>query len=195
MSALNTGYNVAARSLFLSTLRPDAWLDAASAWAITAVTWGVAATEAHLGLWNGAYLAAAAVLATCTASSPVTSASSGGSVLLLLLLWLLSSSPVFLALTSFRHYGVYMGTYHLRGGVSYGRFLRDARLFKAVAWLQLLARVVPQIALPPTVGWDVPALLGVAGGLGVTALATARIGVERTYFGSELLGLGLERSL
>lgn len=94
----------------------------------------------------------------------------------------LGSTP-FLILTSFRHYCIYITTFTYRQPmVAHGEFMRDVLFFKTVAISHLSRRLLPMVELPK----DAPGLLLVTAGFGITMLATARLGMIRTYFGSEL---------
>jgi Phospholipid methyltransferase len=89
----------------------------------------------------------------------------------------------FLILTSFRHYCIYICTFAYRQPmVAHGEFMRDVLLFKTLAISHLSRRLLPMVELPK----DAPGLLLVLAGFATTMLATARLGMVRTYFGSEL---------
>jgi hypothetical protein len=88
----------------------------------------------------------------------------------------------FLVLTSFRHYAVYMATFAFRENVAHGFMMRDVKLFKTIALMHLGRRLVPLVSLPD----DTPGVLLAVTGFMVTILATAQLGMVRTYFGSEL---------
>ncbi len=60
--------------------------------------------------------------------------------------------------------------------------MRDARLFKTIALMHLARYLLPLVQLPR----DTVAVLLVTIGFTITMLATARLGMVRTYFGSEL---------
>ena len=60
--------------------------------------------------------------------------------------------------------------------------MRDAKLFKTCAILHLARRLVPLIELPR----DIPGIALATLGFSITILATVRLGMVRTYFGSEL---------
>ena len=66
--------------------------------------------------------------------------------------------------------------------VAHGEFMRDVLLFKTIAVTHLSRRLLPMVDLPH----DAPGLLLVLAGFAITMLATARLGMIRTYFGSEL---------
>ena len=88
----------------------------------------------------------------------------------------------FLVLTSFRHYAVYMTTFAFRQPpVAHGYLMRDARLYKTIALLHLGRRVLPLVETTDAVGVAMCVM-----GFGTTLLATARLGMLRTYFGTEL---------
>ena len=89
----------------------------------------------------------------------------------------------FLILTSFRHYCIYLSTFAFRSPpVAHGQLMRDAKLFKTLALLHLGRRLLPLVQIPQ----DLPGVLLASMGFGVTILATIRLGMVRTYFGSEL---------
>lgn len=92
-------------------------------------------------------------------------------------------SKAFLVLTSFRHYVIYITTFGFRQPpVAYGTFLRDCRIYKTMALYHLAKMMFPKIDLP----LDMPGIVSAAVGFGITMLATVRLGMYRTYFGSEL---------
>jgi hypothetical protein len=66
--------------------------------------------------------------------------------------------------------------------VAHGEFMRDVWLYKTIALTHLSKRLLPLVELPQ----DAPGLLLALAGFSVTMLATARLGMVRTYFGSEL---------
>jgi len=89
----------------------------------------------------------------------------------------------FLILTSFRHYLVYITTFAYRQPpVSHGEFMRDVLFYKTIAVSHLSRRLLPVVELPR----DAPGLLLALAGFAITMLATARLGMVRTYFGAEL---------
>jgi Phospholipid methyltransferase len=96
--------------------------------------------------------------------------------------YLLGPVP-FLLLTSFRHYAVYMTTFAYRQPmVAHGYLMRDAKLYKTIAMMHLGRRLWPMVEFPQ----DIPGLLIACLGFSLTILATARLGMVRTYFGTEL---------
>ena len=89
----------------------------------------------------------------------------------------------FLVLTSFRHYCIYITTFAYRQPmVAHGQFMRDVLFYKTIAMMHLSRRLLPMVELPN----DAPGLLMVLAGFAITMLATARLGMVRTYFGAEL---------
>jgi Phospholipid methyltransferase len=89
----------------------------------------------------------------------------------------------FLILTSFRHYAIYITTFAYREPmVAHGYLMRDAKLYKTISMLHLAKRLLPMVQLPR----DIFGLIGCALFFSLTILATARLGMVRTYFGSEL---------
>lgn len=89
----------------------------------------------------------------------------------------------FLILTSFRHYCIYLCTFAFRSPpVAHGYLMRDAKLYKTCALLHLGRRLLPLVQVPS----DIPGVLLALMGFSITILATVRLGMVRTYFGSEL---------
>lgn len=89
----------------------------------------------------------------------------------------------FLILTSFRHYAVYITTFAYRSPpVAIGYLMRDCKLYKTIALSHLARRILPLVSIPD----DLPGVALAACGFGITILATMRLGMVRTYFGSEL---------
>lgn len=89
----------------------------------------------------------------------------------------------FVVLTSFRHYCIYIATFAYRSPpVAHGFMMRDCKLYKSLAILNLSKRLLPLVKLPSD-------LIGIAMatmGFSITILATMQLGMVRTYFGSEL---------
>ena len=153
---LNTSYNTWARNNFLRTLRPQGLSDQVMAWWIWLTTWVNAIFEEHIGWANLTYVAGA---------------------------FALTPPMIFLVLTSFRHYAVYIATFASRQpAVAHGYLMRDAKFYKTISMLHLARRLFPMVQLPR----DGPALLVASLGFIMTLVATARLGMVRTYFGSEL---------
>jgi hypothetical protein len=89
----------------------------------------------------------------------------------------------FLILTSFRHYAIYITTFAYREPmVAHGYLMRDAKLYKTISMLHLAKRLLPMVQLPR----DSIGLLICILGFSMTLLATVRLGMVRTYFGTEL---------
>jgi hypothetical protein len=153
-ATLNANYNTWARNNFLRTLHVTGMLEYLNAWWIWGTTISNATFEEHVGWQNVVYVAA------CYCLGPV----------------------AFLALTSFRHYAVYMATFAFRENVAHGVMMRDAKFYKTIALMHLGRRLVPLVTLPD----DMPGVLLAVTGFMITILATAQLGMVRTYFGSEL---------
>ena len=152
---LNERYNAWARGNFQRTLEVASVLAQTNAWWIVSTTRTAALVEQYVGWGNAAFLVAA---------------------------WWGLDATRFVCATSFYHYALYAATYRWRANVCFGRFVRDAQLFKSVAVAHLAVRLLPAVRLPR----DTLPLLLLVGGLGVTALASWRLGTTRTYFGAEL---------
>ena len=164
---LNTSYNTWARGNFLQTLRPAYWFDHVLAWWIWLVTRGNAALEEYVGWNNVMYIVGAYLLSGCD-----------------------TTSGMFVIATSFRHYVLYMTTFAYRTPpVALGNLMRDAKLYKTISMLHLARSLVP-VALSSGSNMSVDgAWVGIGLTLAcfsVTVLATARLGLVRTYFGAEL---------
>lgn len=157
---LNTTYNTWARGNFLKTLRPNGLYEFVLAWWIWLTTWFNAVWEENVGWSNLVYIAGAYALSKA-----------------------FRNDTVFLVLTSFRHYCVYIATFASRQPmVAHGYLMRDAKLYKTLSMMHLARHLLPLVQLPN----DAPGVASAAAGFTVTLLATARLGMDRTYFGSEL---------
>ena len=78
----------------------------------------------------------------------------------------------------------YISTYYVRKGIDFGSFKRDVLLFKSIALIQLFYHYFfPAIE---SFVFDPVSLLMIMVGYTVSLMATNAIGIDRTYFGSEL---------
>lgn len=153
---LNTSYNTWARGNFLTTLRPSGAYEIIMAWWIWLTTKGNAEFVELVGWDNVVYIGLCSTL--------------------------LGPIP-FLILTSFRHYAIYITTFAYREPmVAHGYLMRDAKLFKTISMLHLAKRLLPMVQLPR----DIVGLGACMLGFSLTILATIRLGMVRTYFGTEL---------
>lgn len=164
---LTTKYNQTFRFVFLSTIAPDSVFAKLNAALVIIGTTIFNNIETVVGWGN------LAILSTLGAAA-----------------LLARSYTLFFYATSFLHYLVYISTYSYRQphatGIAFGAFKRDALLFKTLALVQA---TVQYLTLPPTALANQPHALSLAlfaGGFGLGALATAALGVDRTYFGWEL---------
>ena len=156
----NTAYNTWARGNFLQTLRPETLYDNVVAWWIWFTTRINAGFMEHFGWNNLVYIGAVYLLGGCD-----------------------SASWTFLILTSFRHYAMYVTTFAYRQPmVAIGCLMRDAKIYKTISMVHLARRLLPMVELPR----DSIGLLIMSAGFVITLLATARLGMVRTYFGTEL---------
>jgi hypothetical protein len=95
----------------------------------------------------------------------------------------MAGPTAFLLLTSFRHYLVYVTTFAFRAPpVAHGYLMRDSKLYKTISMMHVARRLLPMVGLPR----DWPGVSLAIAGFSITMLATARLGMVRTYFGSEL---------
>jgi len=169
VAKLTSAYNDKARKLFLATIDSKSLSERLGAWIVVVTTFLFCQFEKKLGWANVLYLTTVATTA----------------------LWF-KSYLLFLVCTSFAHYMCYISTYHARAdkdGIAFGLFKRDAVLYKTFALAQaggmFLSRVFAgeggfaraDVAL---------ALALMVCGFGLSTLATAALGVDRTYFGWEV---------
>jgi hypothetical protein len=167
LGTLNTLYNMLFRRLFLATIRPSDPFSAALAQ--VGVVGGTIAYNflwEHIGPANLVYVALMAFLG-----------------------WAVDYR-IFLVGTSFVHYFRYIGTYFSRADVDFGVFKRDALFFKAVTLVHLAVlygRATLSSALDPV------SIALAAAGYGISMAATGALGIDRTYFGSELGHYGYNR--
>ena len=169
LAFLTTRYNVNARNLFLNTIRPKTWRHKFNAkYVVLWTTEAVYRIEQFASWSNVAYVALASLLPR-------------------LLLGASSSYPCFVALTSFVHYIMYISVYYLRDDVSYGSFKRDVMFFKVIAYCHLVSQFASAVmANVATTGHPVLSYAMMAVGYGLASSAAMALGVDRTYFGSEL---------
>ncbi len=154
---LTTMYNIRARRVFLDTIDPNSWRTRAGAAFVVATTKFFDLLQGHVGTANALYAGALAIAAGASGS---------------LIPWV--------AGISFVHYLVYIATFADRTHVSYGTFLRDAVFFKTMSMGTLAALYLSYGVVDPL------SLSLIAIGFGLAAWASARLGVEGTYFGVEL---------
>ena len=170
LAYLTTRYNVNARNLFLNTIRPKTWRHKFNAkYVVLWTTEAVYRIEQLLSWSNLAYVAMAYALPrVALGNTPAASA------------W-------FAALTSFVHYSMYVAVYYLRDDVSYGNFKRDVMFFKVMAYCHIVSRFYAAVtANAASTGHPVVSYAMIALGYGLATSAAAALGVDRTYFGSEL---------
>jgi len=170
LGALTTKYNQTFRQLFVATITPTSWIAKVNAALVIFGTRAFNSLEAHIGWGNLAIYATLGAVAT-----------------------LARSYSVFFYATSYLHYLVYISTYSYRQPcgtrIAFGAFKRDVLLFKSLALLQA---TVQYLTLPTALSYQPHALsLGlIVCGFGLGALATAALGIDRTYFGWELGQVG-----
>ena len=93
------------------------------------------------------------------------------------------SYAAFFFATSFMHYAVYASTYHQRANIAFGAFKRDALLYKTLALTQAGVQYLYHFDFASP---DYASLALIVVGFGLASMATAALGVDRTYFGWEL---------
>ena len=153
-------YDRWARDLFLATLTPKGLIPKLKTNLVLATTNLFFFVVIRLGWSNLAYLALLGLAAGLS-----------GSLL-----------PMLIG-ASFVHYLLYLAVFHYREGIDFGRFKRDALLFRTVAHAQLLG-LWSFTALTSGFSWLSLGLI--LGGYGLASAATVALGLDRTYFGVEL---------
>mmetsp|Transcript_32048 Transcript_32048/g.76469 ORF Transcript_32048/g.76469 Transcript_32048/m.76469 type:complete len:661 (-) Transcript_32048:250-2232(-) len=166
LAKLTTSYNVSFRGLFLLTIKPKNLFQRLMGMQVVIGTILFNAFEEHVGQRNLLYLIVSAAL------------------------WYVTGSyKVFLVMTSYVHYLRYISTFYSRQDVDFGIFKRDVLLFKTLALLQLFGfYFFPGAVSGGAVSMDLDfcSLAMMAVGYSISLLATKALGVDRTYFGSEL---------
>ena len=172
MHAANVAYNMTFRALFLKTINPSSLYEHFLAWQVIVNTSLFNTVETFIGQRNVVYLILVASLA-----------------------YVAGNYEVFLVMTSFVHYFRYISTYYYRSEVDYGSFKRDVLMFKTVALTQLaLLYLFPSFMsthllnaeVAVKFSFDVVSVLMIASGYAISILATNALGLDRTYFGTEL---------
>ena len=157
LKSLTTDYDIRARNLFLNTIAPvGIFAKAKTAW-VLGWTRIFETVVRYVGWTNVAAVAVAGIIALVTGS-----------------LW------VWLALTSFVHYAIYLGTLAERTPVSFGTFRRDAMFFKTLALGQLFLLYALQF------DGNSLSLLSVVAGFTLAGYASSVLGMSRTLFSAEL---------
>jgi len=156
LAALTTGYDIAARRLFLNTIKPQGVFWEGMAAMVLIVTNLVFLAEKFIGYNNLVYVACA----VC-ASAYV-------------------HDYAFLVMTSYMHYLMYIATYAQKKDVSFGLFKRNVIFYKTLALLQLAYFYITNFEYDPV------SLAMIFVGYGISTSAAMAIGLDRTYFGVEL---------
>mmetsp|Transcript_8053 Transcript_8053/g.14920 ORF Transcript_8053/g.14920 Transcript_8053/m.14920 type:complete len:597 (-) Transcript_8053:378-2168(-) len=156
LKRLTTQYNTNARALFLATITPGSFRAKASAFLVLATTWLTEITETYMGLNNLFY------------------------VLCLGLANYLIHPLIFLIGTSYLHYIIYLGTFYSRRDIAFGTFKRDVMFFKSIALTHLAYYYYKNFEV------DVVSLVLLCVGYYIAIAATKALGIDKTYFGSEL---------
>eukprot|EP01060_Flectonema_neradi_P006732 TRINITY_DN14604_c0_g1_i1.p1 TRINITY_DN14604_c0_g1~~TRINITY_DN14604_c0_g1_i1.p1 ORF type:complete len:593 (+),score=60.64 TRINITY_DN14604_c0_g1_i1:37-1815(+) len=164
LAYVTSRYDEIARRLFLYTIKPKTVLQKFSARiGVLLTTYLVEVFESFIGLYNVVRV----VTMFCVLSMIGD-----------------DDHRLFLYLTSFVHYLTYISTYYYRSDVNYGRLLRDCAFWKTVSISQLAYWYILNSEFGTPVSTISIAMVVL--GYGLAASATYAIGVERTYFGSEL---------
>ena len=150
-------YNEIARQVFLDTIAPQSLRERLGALWVVTTTRSFEVTQRWLGLNNVAYALAAGLLSLAV-----------------------GSLDLFVLLTGFVHYGLYIATFAHRRDVSHGAFVRDSVFFKGVSMGTLAVVAALNFTAEPV------AIAMMVLGFGVAGLAALALGKSRTYFGVEL---------
>lgn len=156
LANLTTRWDIAARRLFLKSLRPQRLFERLLAQCILLCTRSYRLLAEYVG---------------------------GGSVAYLALLFVadrLFSAPIFLYGSSFIHYVLYMAVYYTREDVAFYTFKRRAMFYKGLAVAQLVYLYLSCARFDPL------SLSLIALGVALSAAAARVLGMERTYFAAEL---------
>ena len=157
LATLSSDYDIRARNLFLQTIDPDrVWQKLKTKWVLVWTKIFEMAVR-YVGWTNLAYVLLMGVIS-----------------------WGLKDSRWFIATTSFVHYGIYLGTYRETSPVAFGIFRRNAVFFKTLALFQLFSLYTIHFSG----NW---LSLGiVAAGFSLATYATVVLGMNRSFFSSEL---------
>lgn len=158
LAHITTQYNFAARRLFLNTIKTETITSRIGAFIVLAGTQGMFMMQQYLGFPNVLYV----------------------SIMALIDAFVLPGRNIFLISTSFIHYCMYMAHFYRRYGLAHGTFVRNAIFFKCVSIGQLAVMYLRHFEL------DVISIAMLLVGYGLSASAAAAIGLDRTYFGSEM---------
>ncbi|KAJ9461458.1 hypothetical protein DIPPA_27280 [Diplonema papillatum] len=168
LAFVTTQYDILARNLFLYTIKPTTFMQKLSARiGVLFTTYLFDRFEHFLGVHN--VLRALAIFAACYFVDLKLSGARNTQFL-----------TYFWYATSFIHYMTYIATYYYRSDINYGRFQRDVIFWKALS--------IGQLFLYFFTGYspDAVSIAMIAVGYTLGGLAAGVIGVDRTYFGSEL---------
>ena len=156
---LTTEYDKIARKGFLKTLKPKNIFQKTLAEIIIGITHVWYRIEEYVGFNNIIYVS-----------------------LVYLLSKYFNNYSIFLYLTSFIHYIIYISTYHHRKDINFNNFKRDAMIFKTLAIINIIFILKNYFDGNLT---SLSSILIIAG-LSLTLYSSYKLGVDHTYFGYEL---------
>jgi protein-S-isoprenylcysteine O-methyltransferase Ste14 len=167
LAFLTTCYNTIARLVFLQTLQPKNIVDKLL-WRFvmfcTDLFFGIVQTTGNTGSFN--FVIWCAILAWF---APV-------------------EFPVFMLLTSFVHYGIYIGTYYhssaMGDKVAFEGFKNTVMFYKAVAFFHIIWNYVRTMGSVDNI--DFISIVMICVGFGLSGSAALALGLDKTYFGYEL---------
>ncbi|GAB5361830.1 hypothetical protein AAMO2058_000746300 [Amorphochlora amoebiformis] len=157
LKRLTVNYNLNARALFLATIEPNSLTARASALTVLGTTWLTEKVQTNMGLNNLFY------------------------VLILFLASTVSPIPYLFTIgTSYLHYIIYLATFYSRREIAFGLFKRDVIFYKSIALTHILYYYLKNFE------FDVISLALLGVGYFIAIAATKALGIDKTYFGSEL---------
>ena len=156
---LTTEYDKIARKGFLKTLKPKNIFQKTLAEIIIGITHVWYRIEEYVGFNNIIYVS-----------------------LVYLLSKYFNNYSIFLYLTSFIHYIIYISTYHHRKDINFNNFKRDAMIFKTLAIINIIFILKNYFDGNLT---SLSSILIIAG-LSLTLYSSYKLGVDHIYFGYEL---------
>jgi hypothetical protein len=157
--SLTTKYDKIARKGFLKTLKPKNIFQKALAIFIIGTTHIWYRLEEYVGFNNVLYVG-----------------------LVYLLSKAFNNYSIFLYLTSFVHYIIYISTYHYRKDINFNNFKRDAMIFKTLAVINIIFILRNYFNGELSSLSSILIILGIA----LTLYSSYKLGVDHTYFGYEL---------
>ena len=159
---LSTKYDQLARKGFLKTIKPKSFFEQLLAYLILASTHIWYRVQEYIGFNNILYVGFVYMLSK-----------------------LFDNHNIYLYLTSFVHYIIYISTYHHRKDINFGDFKRDALFYKTLALINIIF-ILKKYIKPNKNGKNNLPILLIIFGLLLTLYSSYKLGLDHTYFGYEL---------